>query len=177
MLMTAVRPARPELKGRPPLRKCPDDFEVIFVEQGRVGCEAWYRARRSTVDRWLAEHGKVKLIERRAAYVSHQRAAGNWLTRSSSLVKTTVRKVERVSIVKDRRKVSFTLARHAAQFLRTMRNGGWIVSPTPQGDWWVGSKRLSAAQMLELACGRGFDAHAATLQDDGNEEVKSRLWP
>lgn len=173
--MATTRPTRPELKGRPPLRKCPDDFEVIFVEQGRVGCEAWYRARRSTVDRWLTKCGKVKLIERRAAYVSHQRAAGNWLTRSSSLVKTTVRKAERVVTIRDRRKVSFTLARHAAQFLRTMRNGGWIVSPTPHGDWWVGSKRLSAAQMLELACGRGFDAEAASLQDDVFQEAKIKI--
>jgi hypothetical protein len=158
-------------KGRPPLRSCPDDFEVIFVEKGRDGCESWYRARRDTVTRWLSECGKDRLIKARANFVSHQRANGRWITRATNLVEhREVRKVSTRQPVKDKRKVSFTLARHAAQHLRIMRNGGFIVSPTPQGDWWVGTKRLSAAQMLDLAVSKGFD-RAAALQDDRGEEV------
>jgi hypothetical protein len=76
----------PPPKGRPPLRRCPDDFSVIFVEQGRVGCEAWYRARRDTVTRWMVEQGKERLIKARAAFVAHQRANGPWLTRQTPLV-------------------------------------------------------------------------------------------
>jgi hypothetical protein len=145
-----------EPKGRPPLRPCPEDFDVIFVEKGREACEAWYRARKTTITRWLIERGKEELISRRAAYVKCLRGQGKWLTRSSRLVETRPRKVASLSVIRDRRKVSILVARHAAQHLRIIRNGGFIVSPTPSGDWWVGSKRLSAAQMVEFAKSKGF---------------------
>jgi hypothetical protein len=145
----------PPPKGRPPLRRCPDDFSVIFVEQGRVGCEAWYRARRDTVTRWMVEQGKERLIKARAAFVAHQRANGNWMTRQTPLVTHhEVRKVTLASPIRDRRRVNLIMARHAAQHLRIVRNGGFIVSPTPDGNWWVGSRRMSPAQMLDLAMSR-----------------------
>lgn len=156
-MVALSKPPRPELKGRPPLRKCPDDFDVIFVEQGRLGCEAWYRARRSTVDRWLRERGKQRLINERAAYVSSQRKAGNWLTRSSSLVEIRKVKPKRTDAIRDRRRVNPTLARHAAQYIRIARNGGFIVSMANNGDWRVGTRSLSAAQLLDFAVSKGFD--------------------
>jgi hypothetical protein len=110
------------LKGRPPLRQVPDDFDIIFVEQGRDGCEGWYRARKTTVTRWLEERGKVRLIRLRAEYVAHQRANGNWITRSTRLVEH--REIGRPSArkaVRDRRKVPVLVARHAAQHLRIMK--------------------------------------------------------
>ena len=159
-------------KGRPPLRACPDDFDVIFVEQGRVGCETWYRASRSTVNRWMDERGAKRLIAARKAYVSHQRKAGRWVTRQTRMVEhKDVRPKLRSGPVRDRRTVSFTLARHAAQHLRIVRNGGFIVSLTGQGDWWVGSRRYSAAQMVDLATAKGFDRRSAALQADGEEGV------
>lgn len=180
MLMVTSAITRDGLKGRPPPRACPDDFDVIFVEQGRDGCEAWYRARKTTITRWLVERGKDKLIKARAAYVAHQRANGNWITRSTKLIEH--REINRPSIresIRDRRKVSIIVARHAAQHLRISRHGGMIVSPAGDGEWWVGSKRLSAAQMLDLARSRGFDDAViiitdadAALQGDGSGEVK-----
>jgi hypothetical protein len=173
MLMARIETSPLPLKGRPPLRQRPDDFEVIFVEQGRVGCEPWYRARRDTVTRWMKEcdverlgAGLPMLIAARAAFVAHQRSQGNWITRQTPLVtRRDIPKPTRSQPIRDRRKVSFTLARHAAQYLRIVRHGGFIVSPTPQGDWWVGSRRLSAAQMLELARSKGFDERALNMQD------------
>jgi hypothetical protein len=169
MLMVATASSRSGLKGPPPLRPCPDDFDVIFVEQGRVGCESWYRARRSTINRWLEERGKKRLIDARAAFVAHQRANGRWLTRSSRLVECRAPKPQRATgTIRDKRKVPVLVARHAAQFLRVNRNGGYIVSPTPTGDWWVGSRRLSPAQMLDLARGRGFDDKVIILHSDAS---------
>src|SRR5690242_19228672 len=111
--MAASSSAQSGLKGRPPLRKCPDDFDVIFVEQGRLGCEAWYRARRDTVTRWLEERGKVKLIRKRADFVAHQRANGQWLTRSSRLVEhREIGRPSRLEAIRDKRTVSVTLARN-----------------------------------------------------------------
>jgi hypothetical protein len=75
--------------------------------------------------------------------------------------------------VRDRRRVSFTLARHAAQHLRIVRSGGFIVSPTGDGDWWVGTRRMSAAQLVDLAVGKGFD-RAAALQGGDAEGVERR---
>jgi hypothetical protein len=130
----------------------------MFVEQGRVGCEAWYRARRDTVTRWLVERGKTRLIEARAAFVAHLRANGQWITRSTRLVEVRATgQTPRLQAIRDRRKINPTLARHAAQFLRVTRHGGYIVSMAQSGDWWVGSRRLSAAQMLDLARAKGFD--------------------
>jgi hypothetical protein len=164
-----ARASPPEPKGRPPLRACPDDFDVIFVEQGRDGCESWYRASRKTVNRWMNERGAKRLIDARAKFVAHQRANGQWITRQTRLVETrVVNSTPRLQAIRDRRKVTFTVARHAAQYLRTARYGGFIVSPASNGDWWVGSRRLSPAQMLDLARSKGFDpAHLQREDDEG----------
>lgn len=165
---------RPEPKGRPPLRKCPDDFQVIFIEQGRLGCEAWYRARRSTVSRWLFEQGKDRLIKLRSEYVRHQRSLGNWLTRSSCMTEHRETKpAARSQSVADRRSVSFTLARHAAQHIRIIRYGGFTVSQANNGDWWVGSRRMSAAQLVDFACSKGFDRDGAALQSGDSGTVQA----
>lgn len=157
--MVPIRPAI-EPKGKPPLRPCPDDFDVIFVEQGRLACEAWYRARRDTVNRWLHERGKKRLIALRAAYVASQRKAGRWMTRQTPLVeKRTVRIVTAASVkpVADRRRVPMSVAIAAARFLQVVRNGGYVVTRGPRETWLVGRKCLSAAQMVDLAKSRGFD--------------------
>jgi hypothetical protein len=57
LMTTGALSSSAVLKGRPPQRKRPDDFDVIFVEQGRVECERWYRASRITVNRWMDEAG------------------------------------------------------------------------------------------------------------------------
>lgn len=150
--------ASSEPKGKAPLRQCPSDFDVIFVEKGREACESWYRARKTTVTRWLVERGKDRLVTERAAYVASQRKAGRWITRSTCMTAVRVVKASRPQPVRDRRRVSLTLARHAAQFLRISRNGGFTISIAGDNDWWVGSRRLSAAQLVDLAVGKGFDA-------------------
>lgn len=161
---TATKPG-----PKAPFRRCPEDFDVIFVEQGRIACESWYRASRITVNRWLDERGKRRLIQLRADYVASLRSAGKWITRSTKMINERPKAVSRLASIRDRRKVSPQLARHAAHFLRVRRNGGWIVSPTPQGDWWVGSTRRSPAQLVDLAVARGFDVDAANLQQESEE--------
>lgn len=155
MLMTAGFPIdEREPNGRWPLRACPGDFAATFVRIGRVACEEHYGTRRKTVDRWLGEFGKARLIELRAAFVRNRIEDARRLR-----VLADVASILKQSIpVLDKRVVSFTLARHAAQFLRSIRNGGWIVSPAPDGDWWVGSRRRSAAELVDLATAKGFDA-------------------
>jgi hypothetical protein len=169
LMATGQLKASAELKGRSPQRKRPDDFDVIFVEQGRLDCERWYRASRITVNRWMDETpgGPGRLITARAAYVSHMRKAGKWMTRSTKLVEhREIERPSRLEAIRDRRKVNLTVARHAAQHLRIVRNGGFIVSMAGNGDWWVGSKRMSAAQMVDVAKAKGFDVRAVEREDE-----------
>lgn len=129
-------------------RPCPEDFDIIFVEQGRVECENWYGASRITVNRWLIESGKRRLIELRAAFVRHQRE--------------TQPQPKPASVpVLDGRQVEPGILHLAADFLRTPRGGGWAVSSTGQGDWWVGQTRRSPADMVDLAAKKGFDLEGA----------------
>ncbi len=167
------RSLRLDPKGRAPQRECPADFDVIFVEIGRLACETWYRASRITINRWLKERGAKRLVKQRAAFVAHKRAAGEWMTAQTRMI--TERPKERATSVpvRDRRRVHPAMANRAAQFLRIVRNGGWIVSPTGNGDWFVGSRRRSAAELVALAEARGFDRRAANLQIRAETKVES----
>lgn len=147
-------------KGRP----VPPDFEVIFVEQGRLDCEAWYHAGRKTINRWLAEVGKDRLIERRAAYVRSLRSQGRWITRASNLIEHRMPRKSVSQTIRDNRRVSPALARRAARFLQQSRNGGWVVAPKSDGTWIIGTRCKSPAEVVDMAESKGFDRKAATLQ-------------
>lgn len=153
-----------QMKQRIPPRPVPDDFEVIFVEQGRLECEAWYRARRTTVNRWLEECGKDRLIAKRASFVKHLRDT-----------RRCERPRERPSIIPDRRRVPDALVRRAAHYLRSVRNGGWVVAPQSDGMWLVGTRRRSPAEVVDMAVTRGFDRRAANLQIRAEEGVAVRV--
>lgn len=154
-------------KGRPPLRKCPDDFDVVFVEIGRLDCEVFYRAARVTIDRWLVERGKQRLITQRALYVEHQRRRVR--ERDKAKLQAQLRKP-----LADRRQVSLCLARAAAHHLRARRNGGWFVSRTLEGDWRVGTVIRSSGELLDMAKRTGFDERTAEIEcrisDEGEEQ-------
>lgn len=153
--------ARPAGKGRPPQRTCPIDFDVIFVEIGRLDCETWYRASRITVNRWLAERGKQRLIRLRADFVKHQRVQAR---PAQAKVQVAPRR---------KTKIDPRIARLAAAHLRVRRHGGWMVSPTGQGEWWVGTKRMTPDALVAFASSKGFDVRAANLQVRAEENVGS----
>jgi hypothetical protein len=52
--------------GRAP-RPCPVDFEETLIAIGRLACEEHYGVGRVTVNRWLDECGKARLLKARAA--------------------------------------------------------------------------------------------------------------
>ena len=151
---------RPNLsgKGRPPPRECPPDFDVVFVQIGRLDCEVFYRAARVTIDRWLEERGKEQLIRQRAAFVEHQRA------RARDFAKCVAAAIPVAQSKRDRRKISLCLARAAAQHLRCVRNGGFVISRRLEGDWRIGTRICSAGELLDLAISRGFDRSSAEAE-------------
>jgi hypothetical protein len=167
------RPSCQPPKGPPPPRACPEDFEVIFVEIGRLACETWFHASRTTITRWLKEKGMNRLIRRRADFVAHKRAQGEWITRQTRMVNERPRpRREAPVMAKARDRIPPALARQAAHFLRIRRHGGWIVSPAGDGMWWLGARKCSAAQMVEIAEARGFDRCAANLQIRAESKVR-----
>jgi hypothetical protein len=157
----------PGPQSRKPARECPADFDAVFVSIGRLDCEEFYRARRDTITRWLTESGKCRLINARAAYVADLRAKGEWITRGTKMV--AHREINPIKITVQRgtsdKQVHPEVARQAAQHLRVMRNGGLFVSPIGYGEWWVGTRRLSAADMVDLARNRGFDDKVVIIMD------------
>lgn len=134
----------------------PGDFELTFVRIGRLACEEHYHVGRLQITRWLEECGKAELKEKREAQVRANEAARH---EAAKLSRRDMGKLLREAFrepIRDNRRVSITVARHAAQHLRIRRNGGWIVSPCPNGDWRVGTRRVSAAELVEMAKKVGF---------------------
>lgn len=132
----------------------PDDFEARFIEIGRFACQEFYAVGRTTVNSWLIDIGKERLIALRAAAVEQRKHE-----RRTRLSRNEMRAILNKSFpVVDNRRVSPTLARHAAQYLRIVRNGGFVISPTGAGDWRVGTRRVSPAQLVDLAKAKGFQA-------------------
>lgn len=141
-------------------RPCPGDFDRVFVRIGRLACEEHYQAGRNTITRWLEESGKDRLIAARAEHVRTREPA---ITRSD--MQTILRKA---FPVRGRLPANPRLVRQAAQFLRIRRNGGWIVSPAAGGDWWLGSRKVSAAELVARAKMVGFEPN---LRGQGQSDV------
>jgi hypothetical protein len=152
------------------LRPCPPDFAETFVLIGRLACEEHYGAGRLTINRWLAESDKAALLKERAKEAAKQGHVGpnavsrygretvdNWRAEGGKLTRVEVGKILDQAIPVSRNRIGFTLARRAAQHLRIVRNGGFIVSPAGGDMWWVGTKRITAEAMVELAKAKGFD--------------------
>ena len=134
-------------------RSCPDDFDIIFVELGRLECEAHYRARRTTITRWLEERGKKKLLKRRAEFVKYQRQ-----------IKRGKGRINGSEPPKCRRKVDPKLVEIAGRFLQSSKGGGWVVYPCDCGNWIVGTQRRSPAEVIDIADRKGFDKRRAIEQ-------------
>jgi hypothetical protein len=131
-------------------RQCPGDFTDKFVELGRLECQEHYEAGRNTITRWLEESGKDELILRRKLHVREKRRAG--------ITRAEVRQILNVAFPVPTKRVSPILASQAARFLQKNRNGGWIVTRAPGGMWWVGSRKRTAAELVDLAKAKGFHA-------------------
>lgn len=131
---------------------CPADFEAVFVEIGRLVCEEHYGAGHKQVTAWLEQSGKDELIAKRKEYVREKRR------REASVSRATMRRIrDSVRPEREARRPGYRIARQAAHHLRIVRNGGWIVSLAGGGKWWVGAKKVTAAEMIEMAKKVGFD--------------------
>lgn len=150
---TAAAPAGPMPPAPKTPRPCPDDFDATYIAYGYDECEMIFRAAPMTVKRWLLERGAERLRKARAEFVARERAAKRALK--------AMPKRKPTPVVRDGIAVPAEILAEAANFLRTMRNGGWFVAPTKRGDWWLGTMHKTPAQIVEFAAARGWDLEAA----------------
>ena len=144
------RPAPPA--PRPP-RPRPDDFAAAYIAFGYDECEVIFRASLPTIKRWIREAGPA-LRAARAEYVRQERLAKRKAGPPASAFAPAVDDVA----------VDAGVLSEAANWLRTMRNGGWFCAPTGQGDWWLGTNRRTPAQIVDFAARKGFDLDSAKLR-------------
>lgn len=150
---TAAAPVGPMPSVPKAPRPCPDDFDATYIAYGYDECEVIFRAAPMTVKRWLLERGAERLRKARAEFVARERAAKRALK--------AMPKKKPTPVVRDGIAVPAEIMSEAANFLRTMRNGGWFVAPTGRGDWWLGTMHKTPAQIVEFAAARGWDLEGA----------------
>lgn len=151
-------------KGGIPNRARPDDFEIAFVELGRVACEAHYRAGRATVTRWLTEAGKRRLLEQRKKFLKAQRANEADQRRKARAYHDGDRMPPARSGPPPRADVDDEILHLASRWLQTRKAGGWVVYEMADGWWMVGTVRRSPAELLAKATEKGFDIERAKRQ-------------
>lgn len=124
------------------MRPVPDNFVEVFLDRGWDGLQYIFRTHNSTIARWVREAGGDELRARRAAAVQARRQKNKNVP------------IQAIAPIECRHDPE--VIRDAAHFLRHPRNGGWIVAPTNQGDWRVGSMRKSGDDIVAMARNRGF---------------------
>lgn len=138
----------------------PDCFPTNFVELGRSGCELEYAVGRKRIVQWLDQSGrKDELIAARERFLKAKRERDQRADMSLRAAPRSIR-------ITDTRKVPRPIAERAARHLQRSRSGGWVVYCICnfEAHWIVGTRRMSAAQMLDLAIEKGFDVERAKRQ-------------
>lgn len=141
----------------------PGDFRAVYIELGKDRLEGYYGVRKTTVLRWLSDLDEGLLKRKRRSFVKTDREKHSTHSRAKSFVALVAKQ--------DRHPVEPELAHMAADFLRCVRNGGWMISRTKLGDWLVGISIKSSRELLEMAERKGFDVRAANLQLQAERRV------
>ena len=145
------------------LRQKPDDFEVVFIERGRLECESYFRAGRNTVTRWLKESGKARLLKQRRAYVkAHRDYEVQERHRRRDEAKAQAERMARVKIEVEI--IDPEILGLAARYLQMKQNGSWVVYELECGLWMVGTRRRTPAELIDKAKSKGFDIARAMRQ-------------
>jgi hypothetical protein len=133
-------------------RPVPDEFEIVFIEQGRLACETYFDASRITVTRWLRQCGFRRLCDRRAEFVKHQRN----MAKSQMPLHSDDPQPEFDNLL--------PIARQAADHLRISRWGGHKVSQCEAGGWYVGTAHRTSEQLVQMAERVGFNRALAAAE-------------
>lgn len=133
-------------------RARPDEFEVVFIERGRLECETYFRAGRNTITRWLEESGKARLIRKRKQYVKSRAA----LEREAR----TPQKATPPPAAREDPEIAALAARH----LQRKQAGSWVVYEIEAGWWMVGTVKRTEREMIAKAERKGFSVKRAREQ-------------
>ncbi|WP_426163066.1 hypothetical protein [Sandarakinorhabdus sp. DWP1-3-1] len=140
-------------------RPIPPDFEAMYIELGPKVLPEHYSASNRTVRRWSEEAGRSRLRAERAAVL-----AAIWEVKRERACKTAKKRANIAMAERRRRALSASepapdpdILRAAAHYLRIPQNGGHRVSPSGEGDWFIGAVRVTAQDLIRRATVRGFD--------------------
>ncbi len=147
-----------------PNRRKPDDFEIAFIELGRVQCEVFYRAGRATITRWLEESGKRRLLDQRKKFLKAQRAAEVAERRRSRERLAPEPRRPQPGKIAPPADADDEILHLAARWLQRRAAGGWVVYELPDRWWMVGTIRRTPQEMLDKALAKGFDLDRAQRQ-------------
>lgn len=127
-------------------RPRPCDFDLVFVQIGRLACEEHFRASADTITRWLEEQGKDKLIADRKAFVHWRRR----LSRREG-IRYPHRKRGRPL------RVPQPLLMEAVRYLKSKRPEGTVIAPAGEGQWRIGTALFEPVELVAFAASLGFD--------------------
>jgi hypothetical protein len=145
------------------LRPCPPDFDEMYVLLGPKGLPEHYQAWNRTIRRWSEERGRDRLKElrnRHLAKVNEERRAKRVKSVAYRRREAAAKRAAKTVRSAEPMPTAETL-RAAAHFLRHPRNGGFMVSPSGLGDWFLGSVRVTPQEIVRRAEARGFVATGA----------------
>ena len=125
------------------LRPRPDDFWSTYVDIGKPGCEAYYRAHWKTVDRWVDEVGKAELRAARADEVRRRREE-----------KKQKAAIGRRDPVVDDSPPDPDDLKAACHYLRGPTT---YVGVNERGEYFVNSKIMLPSEIVAMALAQGMD--------------------
>jgi hypothetical protein len=140
----------------------PADLAERYLELGLKGCAEHYRAWNRTVRRWLEQVGREQLRAQRMARLMQQRTIDAERRRQSRSTPYAKRMALRQAEARRRRVCSAEpmppaeVISAAAHFLRTPCGGRNVVCPSGHGDWFIGTVRVTAQDLLRRAKAKGF---------------------
>lgn len=139
---------------RKPRRSIPADLEQRYLELGLKGCVEHYGAWNRTVRGWLEMIGRDRLRARRLELLKARRRKAE----AERININALRQAEarRRIVTSTEPMPSPETIRDAAHFLRTPKGGRNLVCPSGQGDWFVGSVRVTPQDLVRRAKAKGF---------------------
>lgn len=144
----------PRRSAQPPRRPMPRDFEARYLELGLKGCAEHYGAWNRTVRRWLEMLGRDRMRARRLEMLQARRKAAKAERVDLDRLRRT--EARRRVVTSSEPMPPLEIIRDAAHFLRTPKGGRNLVCPSGQGDWFVGSVRVTPQDLVRRAKQKGF---------------------
>lgn len=125
------------------VRACPANFADVFIRGGWAAVRTEFGLNVKTEKRCLEEAGGDDLRRRRREYLASVR-------RLRQSIQHVHEEPEPVQVTTEE-------VRAAISFLRSREGGGWLITATGRGDYYLGATRAAGEDLVERAKRKGFN--------------------